>query len=182
MVFASDSETRRSLSVSLPAVLSGKQAVAALLRHEDEPHDNHAGLQPRSSCTPELSSPTTCLQVNTYPPVPRKAQFVMYVCNYSPKLSGLPRWQCKDPSIAVDLPEDIARLVCYALLEHLNNYIVYLFSIMLQFRENVGHVFIESLPLFRLPEVNNIIVELPCNPHTPMAVGLVRCPACLNCS
>ncbi|CAI8036313.1 Integrator complex subunit 9 [Geodia barretti] len=49
---------------------------------------------------------------------------------YSPKLSGLPRWQCKDPSIAVDLPEDIARL----------------------FRENVGHVFIESLPLFRLPE------------------------------
>ena len=43
---------------------------------------------------------------------------VMYVCN-SPKLSGLPRWQCKDPSIAVDLPEDIARLVYYALLEHL---------------------------------------------------------------
>ena len=35
---------------------------------------------------------------------------VMYICN-SPKLSGLPRWQCKDPSIAVDLPEDIARLV-----------------------------------------------------------------------
>ena len=60
-----------SLSLSphlrvLPPVLSREQAVAAVLRHEDERHHTHAGLQSGPPCASQLPSSTTSLQVYTY--------------------------------------------------------------------------------------------------------------------
>ncbi len=57
-----------------------------------------------------------------------------------------------------DVPTDMVSIIVVCVC----NLLTHLF---IQFKENVGHVFIDSQPLVRLPQVHNLVPPPP-PPHT----------------
>ena len=112
--------------------------MASMLCGPASQHHHHARLCPRPLCTPQFPAPTTCIQV---PGDFLTAKTLNILC-------AVPNCHLFILSHRGTRQHHFKWFVLFTIHAH------YSHSLPAQFKENVGHIFVDSTPLVKLPEVN----------------------------